>query len=37
LASGPLGRTGMVTDTTRPGLAASRALMAWNRVALFAV
>jgi hypothetical protein len=34
LASGPLGRTGMMTDTARPGLATSRALMAWNRVAL---
>ena len=27
----------MVTETIRPGLAASSALMAWNRVALSAV
>ena len=31
LLSGPFGLTGMVTETTRPGLAASSALMAWNR------
>ncbi len=37
LLSGPVGLTGIVTETTRPGLADSSALMAWKRVALFAV
>ena len=37
LLSGPVGLTGIVTETTRPGLAASSALMAWKRVSLFAV
>src|SRR5579859_101309 len=37
LKSGPVGNVGMVSETTRPGLADSSWLIAWNRVLLVAV